>query len=402
MVAAGDIVSAAADAILVIALAFVMVPVSLLLLQVVCAVLPRRPAVMPSVDRPRLAVIVPAHNESGIIRKALESVRPQLGQGDRLVVVADNCTDDTARIAADFGAEVIERYDESRRGKGYALDAGVRYLDREPPGLVIIVDADCEVAPEAIERIARVSASTARPVQALYLMTAPASSGAMAAIAEFAWIVKNLVRPLGFLRLGLPCQLMGTGMAFPWAVIRAAPLASGHLVEDLRLGLDLARLGRPALFCPEAVVRSRFPAGAENTRSQRVRWEHGHLGTILSEAPRLLWAGLRGNGSGSLALGLDLAVPPLALLALSIVGLFALCAIHALVTSSIGPVVAAGAIALLFAAAIGVAWLRFGREILSFSGLLFAFAYACRKIPLYVRFVVGRQVEWVRSKRDEP
>jgi cellulose synthase/poly-beta-1,6-N-acetylglucosamine synthase-like glycosyltransferase len=388
-------------AILLVVLAFVLVPVSVLLLQVVCAAMPRRPAPIPLAARPRLAVLVPAHNESSVIRETLDSVLPQLEPGDRLVVVADNCSDDTARVAAGAGAEVAERRDSSRRGKGYALDFGLRCLGRESPQVVVIVDADCEVTAGAIDRIARLSASTGRPVQALYLMKAPPSAGTMALIAEFAWVVKNLVRPLGFLRLALPCQLMGTGMAFPWAVIRSARLASGHIVEDMKLGLDLARAGRPPLFCPEALVRSCFPSSEDGRRTQRTRWEHGHLGMILSEAPRLLWEGLRGKGSGLLALALDMAVPPLALLALSIIVLVAVCAAHALLTLSLAPLVVAGMVSLMFGAAIGLSWLRFGLGILSPGRLPLALIYAVRKLPLYLKFVVSRQVEWVRSKRDE-
>jgi cellulose synthase/poly-beta-1,6-N-acetylglucosamine synthase-like glycosyltransferase len=137
--------SAAVTVILLTALGLVLLPVSVLLVQVVCASMPRRPAPMPAGARPQLAVLVPAHNESGVIAQTLQSVLPQLRQGDRLLVVADNCSDATARIAAACGAEVVERRDTSRRGKGYALHFGMRHLERLPPELVVIVDADCEV-----------------------------------------------------------------------------------------------------------------------------------------------------------------------------------------------------------------------------------------------------------------
>ena len=130
----------AITSLLLVVLAFVLVPVSVLLMQVVCAVMPRKPAPMPDVPRPCLTVLIPAHNESVGILATLDSVLPQLLKDDRLLVVADNCSDDTARISADAGAEVVERNDASRRGKGYALDFGVRHLERDPPQLVVIVD----------------------------------------------------------------------------------------------------------------------------------------------------------------------------------------------------------------------------------------------------------------------
>ena len=104
--------------------------------------------------------------------------------------------------------------------------------------------------------------STRRPVQALYLMTAPPGSAINHQVAEFAWRLKNHVRPLGLKALGLPCQLMGTGMAFPWGVIRSAELASGFIVEDLKLGLELAAGGHPPAFS-SAMVTSTFPSSAE-------------------------------------------------------------------------------------------------------------------------------------------
>ena len=77
-------------------------------------------------------------------------------------------------------------------------------------------------------------------------------------VREFAWRVKNWVRPLGLSSLGLPCQLMGTGMAFPWEVIADARLATGSLAEDLKLGLELAANGHPPVFCPSPLSPVNF------------------------------------------------------------------------------------------------------------------------------------------------
>src|SRR5204863_2660341 len=145
-------------------------------------------------------------------------------------VVADNCADDTAMIAAAAGAAVLERVNPERRGKGYALDYGLRHLERNPPETVVVIDADCHIAPDAIDRLTRLCLQRGRPVQALYLMHAPPGASLKLKISEFAWLVRNKVRPLGYHRLGLPCQLMGTGMAFPWSVISDAALATADIV----------------------------------------------------------------------------------------------------------------------------------------------------------------------------
>jgi glycosyltransferase involved in cell wall biosynthesis len=148
-----------------------------------------------------------------------------------LLVVADNCSDDTAAVAKDGGSEVIERNDPDRIGKGFALDYGLRHLSAEPPEIVIVIDADCRIDAHSIDLLAQECARTCRPVQSLYLMTRSESAPVNQSVAEFAWRLKNWVRPLGLLSLNMPCQLMGTGMAFPWAVIWSADLASAKSLK---------------------------------------------------------------------------------------------------------------------------------------------------------------------------
>ena len=288
-----------------------------------------------------------------------------------------------------------------RLGKGYALDFGVRRLAADPPEVLVLLDADCCLHDGALDRLVATCAAHGRPVQALYLMRSRPAAGLRERTAEFAWRVKNQLRPLGALRLGAPCQLMGTGMAFPWRLIADAPLASGHLVEDMKLGIDLTLAGRAPRFEPRALVTSRFPEpGAASTR-QRTRWEHGHLATLLSDGPRLLGRGLARRDPACVALALDLMVPPLALL----LGLtLAMAALNAFVgwalPGAVAPVtVSVGALGLLGAAVL-IAWVRVGRDLLQMRELACAPLYAAAKLPIYLRFLVGRQVDWVRTKRD--
>lgn len=378
-----------------------LVPVSVLSLEVALGAASTVNEPSARGERRRLAILIPAHDESSMIADTLRSIKPQLTHTDRLLVVADNCTDDTAGVAVAEGAEAIERRDSARRGKGFALDFGIRHLEQDAPDVVIVVDADCRVAPGSIDRLARVCDSSARPVQALYLMSSPPGASVKVRIAEFSWIVKNLVRPGGLHRLGLPCHLMGSGMAFPWSCIQAARLATGHIVEDLKLGIDLACAGSAPLFCPEALVTSEFPQSNVGIASQRTRWEHGHLSVILSDAPRLLRQSLIRREPALLALALDVSVPPLALLAL----LVAVAWIAAFALFLIGrvrfPFVVTSISAGLLTASVLYAWSTHGRGIISLRDLPSAFLYALRKIPIYARFLLTRQVTWIRSKRRQ-
>jgi cellulose synthase/poly-beta-1,6-N-acetylglucosamine synthase-like glycosyltransferase len=379
--------------------AAVAVPAATLLLQVLFAGPARRPASPVPARRPRIAVLVPAHDEAAVLARTLASVRAQLVPGDRLLVVADNCTDDTAALALEAGAEATVRVDEARRGKAYAVEHGIRHLAGDPPDVVIVIDADCEAEPGAIARLADCALRTGRPVQAIYLMRA-AHDGLVARLREFAWTVKNRVRPLGAARLGMPCQLAGAGMAFPWRAAAGTTYANADLAEDFAAGVRFARAGTPPLLCAEAIVASAFPAGAAGLASQQRRWEHGHLALVLREAPRLFATGLVRRDASLLAMALDLAVPPLALLTLAVLVLLALGVALAFAVHRWLPLALGGGAAAMLGTAILLAWWRFGRATLSLRDLAYAPVYALRKLPLYLAFAFNRQVGWVKTARD--
>lgn len=385
---------------LMLALLLLAIPALVLLVQVLAARWAAPRATPVSAERPRVAVLVPAHNEAAGIAQVVGAIRAQLQPGERVLVVADNCSDATASIARQAGAEVTERCHDTLRGKGYALDHGLRHLALDAPEVVIIVDADCLPGAAALDLLARACWRSGRPAQALYLMHAPAGASGLRRIAEFAWIVKNLVRPLGWQKLGLPCQLMGTGMAFSWAQIGQVDLATGHIVEDMKLGVDLAAIGQAPLFCPEAIVHSQFPSSDSGAQTQRTRWEHGHLSVILAYVPRLLVAALAHGNRALAALALDLSVPPLALLVLLSAAAWLLTALLWLVSAWAAPVLLASMTLAAIAVAVLLAWSGYGRAVISLRELGQALAYAARKLPLYVKFMFNRQVEWVRSKRD--
>jgi cellulose synthase/poly-beta-1,6-N-acetylglucosamine synthase-like glycosyltransferase len=381
------------------------IPIATFFLEVVSALAlpPRDPTLSKSnAPRGRVAVLVPAHNEGNGLLPTIKDIQVQLLAGDRLLVVADNCNDNTATVASAAGAEVVERYDPTKRGKGYALDFGIRYLAAEPCNIVIVIDADCRLAEGAIERLARTCRMTRRPVQALYLMTAPAGSQINYRAAEFGWRLKNWVRPLGLSALQLPCQLVGTGMAFPWDVMRFVELANECLVEDLKLGVDLASAGYPPLFCPSALVTSQFASSAEGTAIQRERWDYGHIFLILTAVPRLLFNAIAQRNWGLLTLTLDLAIPPLSLLGLLVVATLVLASFAALAGISSLALVVSVLNALLILFAVFLAWLNYGRDILGRGALSSIALHVFKKLRLYRSFVSKRKERrWIRTDRTK-
>jgi cellulose synthase/poly-beta-1,6-N-acetylglucosamine synthase-like glycosyltransferase len=350
--------------------------------------------------RPSVAVIVPAHNESAGILPTLADIRAQLTGRDRLIVVADNCSDDTAAVAADAGAEVLVRNEPDKIGKGYALAWGRDHLRSRPPEIVVTIDADCRLGEGTLDRLAATSAMTGRPAQGLYLMRAPAGSPPVMRVAEFAWRIKNWARPLGLRALGLPCQLTGSGMAFPWAVIGSAELASGEIVEDMKLGLDLARDGAAPIFCPSAVVTSYFPASPLGAETQRHRWEQGHLGTMFRQVPRLLFVGITRRIVHLSALALDLALPPLALFLTLILMIFVLSLLATMLGLTALPLLITSLSLLLSIVSFFAAWHRYGRNILSARDLIQITNYTFTKVPMYLRMLLQRsQMGWIRTDR---
>jgi len=350
--------------------------------------------------RQRTAVLVPAHNEEAGIAATLRALRLQLRPSDRLVVVADNCSDSTAKVALDEGAEVVERTDSDLRGKGYALDFGVQHLSRDPPQVLVVIDADCLAHPGTIDALAAECDAFNQPAQALNLMRAAGESLGQR-MAEFAWRVRNHVRPLGWQRWGGPCQLMGTGMAFPWGLIKESSLATGNLAEDMQLGVDLAIRGNAARFTPAARVTSRFPNTVAAAHAQRTRWEQGHMSLLLTAVPRLLKASIQHRRWVLCAMALDLMVPPLALLTLLVVGMGILNVVVSglLLGEWLLPIVSAATLGLL-AFSVAIARARFASDIVSLWEFFSVPWYVLSKLSIYVGFVLRRKTAWVRAKRD--
>ncbi len=366
------------------------------------ALLPRARREGAAAQKPRVAVLIPAHNEASEIGRTLGSILAQTRDGDRVIVIADNCEDSTAEIArgVDQRVEVLERRDDERRGKGFALDFGLRSLESDPPDIVIMFDADGQISPGGIDALAAQAARTGRPAQAVYLMETPASPSPRDAVSALAFLVKNLVRPTGLVRLGAPVLLTGTGMAFPWAVIRKAPMASGNIVEDMQLGLDLAVAGHAPLLCEDALVTGSLPAADAAATSQRTRWEHGHLRTLVTQTPRLVGQAVRQGRPSLLALAAEVAVPPLSLLAAAMLGVFIVGSLAAAAGAWAQPAISAFWTGVLVLLATGVAWWRFGRDRIPASALLAAPKYILWKIPLYAKFVFDPQRTWVRTARE--
>jgi cellulose synthase/poly-beta-1,6-N-acetylglucosamine synthase-like glycosyltransferase len=350
----------------------------------------------------RTIVLLPAHDEEAGLRATLESLLPELGPRDAVLVVADNCSDRTAHIARAAGALVIERTCAEKRGKGFALDFGFRHLAREtPPDVVVVLDADCRLAPGSLRELAESAHASGRPAQADDVLVAPPRATPLVEISAFAFLVRNRVRPMGLLRLGLPCQLMGTGMALPWPAVHALPSLGAELAEDMMMGVELARRGFAPVYCPRASVKSRAPARAAAAKGQRRRWEHGHMSILFGRVPKLLARSLRTFDGALLAMAIDLLVPPLSFLVLLTAFAFMAMGVAWHLTGFGLPFVLAGASAGLVLGGLLLAWIRCGRQRMRARHLLAVPFYIAWKLPLYASFLIGkRSRSWEPAERE--
>lgn len=317
-----------------------------------------------------------------------------------VLVVADNCMDQTAAVAKAAGAEVVIRDDVERRGKGFALAAAREHLRTAPPEVVIVVDADCRIDESSLRALAKTSVSKQRACQAVNLLAPDLSGPALVQISTFAFMIKNLVRQRGLVRLTGRAHLNGTGMALPWRMFKSADLGGSNIVEDLALGLELAKRSAPPMLVESATIWS-SPASAAGTLVQRRRWEGGFLATALRTAPRALAQGLRSGDLKSVFAALDLCVPPLALLFVlnGVAFLFALAAVMA--GASAWPLLVQLLVGLVATAGLAAAWAREGRRFVTGATLLRLPMYVLWKLPMYLGFVRGgAPKDWLRTGRN--
>ncbi len=265
------------------------------------------------------AVVIPAHDEEAsvatTVASVLESDYPR--EMFSVLVVADNCSDRTAQVAAKAGARVMVRHDAERRGKGYALAfAFETLLEERVADAFVVIDADTLVSSNLLVALAARHATGAQALQAHYGVSNPSASW-RTRLLTLAFALSHGVRSQGRERLGLSCGLRGNGMSFTAGLLRQVPYGAFSIVEDIEYGILLGLAGERVHYVPEAEVRGEMPSSEQASRSQRRRWEEGRLALRRRYAWALLSRAVAKPSAVLFDLGLDLIVPPLAALAVA-------------------------------------------------------------------------------------
>jgi 1,2-diacylglycerol 3-beta-glucosyltransferase len=370
------------------------------------SVAPSREVHAPNPAKVRFDIVVPAHNESAGIADTVKSLLAvdYPAAMRRVLVVADNCSDDTAALATAAGATVLVREDKTLRGKGYALKSAFdRSLADGQADAVVVVDADTVVSPNLLHAYAARFDAGARAAQAEYGVRNPNASWRtrlmVIGLATF-----HGVRSRGRERLGVSCGLRGNGMAFTREVIEKVPHEAFSIVEDLEYGIRLARAGYSVRYVDEAQVLGEMVSSEKASRSQRRRWEGGRLAMMKTHGLPLLADALRRRDKVLFDMAMDVIVPPLsylfvtALLGTALAGILAAFRAPAW-PLALAPWAVAFAMSILYVLR-GVSLSKTG--VRGLFDLAWAPVYIVWKIALSLSAPSKRaDAEWIRTTRED-
>jgi 1,2-diacylglycerol 3-beta-glucosyltransferase len=361
----------------------------------------RLPRPAPAEATRRFRFVVPAHNESAGIADTVQSLLAVDYPRDlfEVVVVADNCSDDTADKARAAGATVVVRNDTEKRGKGYALD---HVFSTTPPEVdaVVVIDADTLISPNLLRAFAARRDRGAEAIQADYAVRNP-NAGWRTRLVAIAFGAFHIVRSRARERLGLSCGLRGNGMCFSTSLLKAVPHQAYSVVEDVEYGIRIGERGYRVFYTDEAHVYGEMVTTSAAANTQRRRWEEGRKQLVRQNARRLLGAGLTSNNRVLIDLALDLLIPPLSTIAVGLL-VFEVVGVGLVVVLGAPGVSAAcfglglGSVALY----VGRGWMLSGTGARGLVDLALAPFYVAWKLGLRFRKPPRATAEWVRTERE--
>ena len=231
----------------------------------------------------RFMAIIPAHNEEAVVGNLIESLKNQTYNKDLydIYVIADNCTDNTAKIAKEAGAIVYERFDETKKTKGYALNWFLQQKIAEdaPYDAFFVFDADNIVDKNFIKNMNKKLCQGEDVVQGYRDIKNPSDNWITAGYAIFYWQMHRFYH-LARYNLGLSPLLNGTGFMVRFDVIKPQGWDTETLTEDIEFSLKRIIKGKKLGWATDAIVYDEQPTGFRQSWSQRSRWTVGHIQCI--------------------------------------------------------------------------------------------------------------------------
>ena len=232
----------------------------------------------------KFMAIIPAHNEEAVVGNLIESLKNQNYNKELydIYVIADNCTDNTARVARSLDAIVFERYDESNKTKGAALDWFLQQKIKEdaPYDAICVFDADNIVDKNFLKAMNKKLCQGEDVVQGYRDIKNPTDNWITSGYALFYWTNHRFYH-LARYNLGLSTMLNGTGFMVNFNIIKENNgWKTVTLTEDIEFSLQRILKGKKLGWATDAIVYDEQPIGFKQSWSQRSRWTVGHMQCI--------------------------------------------------------------------------------------------------------------------------
>ena len=233
----------------------------------------------------KFMAIIPAHNEEAVVGNLVESLKKQNYNKDLydIYVIADNCTDNTAKVAKEAGAIVYERFNNSKKTKGYALDWFLQQKIKEdaPYDAFFIFDADNIVDPDFIKNMNKKLCQGEDVVQGYRDIKNPTDSWITAGYAIFYWTMHRFYH-LARYNLGLSPLLNGTGFMVRFDVVKPQGWDTVTLTEDIEFSLKRIIKGKRLGWATDAIVYDEQPVGFKQSWSQRSRYNRKYTNVCVN------------------------------------------------------------------------------------------------------------------------
>ena len=226
----------------------------------------------------KFAMLVAAHNEEVVIENLVESLK-HLDYPKELYdifVIADNCTDNTAKIARAAGANVFERFNKEKRGKGFALEwmfDKIFKMDTHYDGIAVF-DDDNLVDKNFLKEMNNKMCEGFKVVQGYIDSKNPQDSWITESYA-IAFTSANRMLQLAKSNIGLSAQIGGTGFVIDTATLKKLGWGATCLTEDLEFSCKLILNGEKVGWAHDAIIYDEKPLTLKASWNQRKRWMQG-------------------------------------------------------------------------------------------------------------------------------
>lgn len=255
----------------------------------------------------RFVFIVPAHNEESGITATVQSLLNVCYPRSlfEIVVVADNCTDQTAQQARIAGAECIERFDKELRGKGYALRLAFTELLPRGYDAFIVIDADSIISDNFLSVLDTRLNRGEQVIQGYYGMSNPDAS-ILTYLFQVGNLIENKLYWVPKQAFGLPIILRGNGMCFAKEIVEKFPWNAFSITEDTEYGMMLTDNGIRIHFADDIGVYACQPETMQQAFAQRVRWAAGNSTLTKGRAVKMMASGIIHRKIATIDLGISL------------------------------------------------------------------------------------------------